>query len=401
MNKIWLVIKYEYLKHVKKKRFILALLSLPFFVLVTIGIGYLSVFMQYNNKPVGFIDNLGLINDSVEYQSKPPLKIMKPYKFVRFQNEEEARKRVIDEEIQAVYILDQDYLKNNEVRLIANKLPDPSLNRDFTEFLQTNLFSELPEDVGNRLNQGSEFKVITIKGAEETPKDNPFIMVLPMFVAIIFVIAVNVTGGYLLQAVVDEKENRTMEIMVTSLSPMQLMAGKVIGNLSVGLTQILVWLVFGAIAAIIALRSFIADAGKLIEPSILLPTILVFLASFISIAGLMATLGATSTEAKEAQQASIFFTLPMFIPLWFIQLLIDNPNSPISIFMSMFPLTSPVALPIRMSIAAVPEWQIIITIVIAYLFAFSSIWFAAKAFRLGMLRYGKKLTFKEIFRTFG
>jgi ABC-2 type transport system permease protein len=115
------------------------------------------------------------------------------------------------------------------------------------------------------------------------------------------------------------------------------------------------------------------------------------------IAAMMAALGATTTETREAQQIAGIFTIPMVLPYWFIQVLMEKPNSPLSIFFSLFPFTAPVSLPMRAAFSTIPVWQVVITISLLILFAIAALWFAGKAFRLGMLRYGKKLSLKEIF----
>jgi ABC-2 type transport system permease protein len=123
-----------------------------------------------------------------------------------------------------------------------------------------------------------------------------------------------------------------------------------------------------------------------------------FLPAFIMLAALMAMLGATATEAREAQQIAGLFTIPIVIPLWFSAAIIQSPNSPLSIGLSLFPLTAPMTLPMRATLTALPAWQIIAAEAILLLTAAGAIWLASRAFRLGMLRYGKKLSLRELFR---
>ncbi|HSM24957.1 MAG TPA: ABC transporter permease [Anaerolineaceae bacterium] len=396
MNKIWLVIKYEYLKHVKKKRFILAILSLPLFILLMVGVGFLSVVIQFDNTPIGYIDNSGLLEDPIAYEFEAPLWFMEPMEVQEFNDLEFATKELDDGSLQAIYFLGDDLIKSNTITVYANEIPDPGINNDFLDFLRFNLLQNTDPSIVSRVTEGAKFEVRSTEDDRNTSGENILGFVLPFISGFLFIMAINISGGYLLQAVVEEKENRTMEILVTSISPNQLMTGKVIGNLSVGLTQLVVWIIFGILGYFAILRIFPDLNTGQIDLSFLILTIAVFIPAFVMVAAMMAALGATTTETKEAQQIAGLFTLPMVIPFWFVQVLMEKPNSLISIFMSIFPFTAPVSLPIRAAFSNIPIWQTVLTVLLLILFAIAALWLAGRSFRLGMLRYGKKLSLKEI-----
>jgi len=115
------------------------------------------------------------------------------------------------------------------------------------------------------------------------------------------------------------------------------------------------------------------------------------------IAALMALVGATATEAREAQQIAGLFTLPLAVPLWFISAIMANPNSALSIGLSLFPLTAPLALTLRAGYTNIPLWQLILAVSLLVACAIGALWLAGRAFRIGLLRYGKRLTWREIF----
>ncbi len=397
MNKIWLVIKHEYLKHVRKRRFILAILSLPIFIIFMIGIGFISGISQYNSAPVGFIDHSKLLSGATEYNAKPPISFLKPIVFKAFSDENDAKIALNQNEIQAYYVLEEDYFQTQKIQVVANKKPDSDVNKAFLTFLETSVLKDVPAKISSRIIEGASFEFKSTKENKQTNEDNILDFILPFISGFLFIMAVNISGSYLLQAVVEEKENRTMEIMVTSTSPTQLMTGKIIGNLSVGLTQLIVWILFGILGIAILFQLFPDLQKTHIDLSFLILTIAVFLPAFVMISAMMATLGATMTEEREAQQMAGIFSLPMVIPFWFIQVLMEKPNSPLSIFLSIFPFTAPISLPVRATFANIPLWQILLTILILILLTIASLWLAGKSFRLGMLRYGKKLSLKEIF----
>jgi ABC-2 type transport system permease protein len=264
--------------------------------------------------------------------------------------------------------------------------------------LYFNLLQKIPDQRTAELIDATDFEIV-VENGKSTEADNQWInIILPFFSGILFMVVVNVSGGYLLQAVVEEKENRTMEIMVTSVSPTELMGGKIIGNLSVGLTQLLFWLIFPLIGVLIA-RNFIPILNDLtFGNQFFWLTIIILIPAFIMVAAFMAMVGATATEAKEAQQVAGLFTLPIVAPYWFISIIMNKPNGALAVGLSLFPLSAPVTLPLRTVFTTVPTWQIALSLVLLVLCAAGAVWLAGRAFRIGMLRYGKRLSLKEIFR---
>lgn len=397
MSKIWLVFKYEYTRQVLRKGFMAALLSLPLMVIVMIVASVLSVRAGYDGRPAGIVDESGLFANAQQLEVKKS-DLMPNIQFTAYPDEAAARVDLENKSIQAFFIVSPDYMQTGKVEMIALDSPGEQVQTDFRQFLVMNLLASKPEALAERIQKGTNLIIKNIEGSREMEEDNFLVVLLPLVAGILFMIAINTSGGYLLQAVVDEKENRTMEIMVTSVSPAQLMAGKILGNLSVGLTQVVVWALVG-LAAIGFITSSMPQysLSGMLSPSYFWLMLGTFLPSFIMVAALMAAVGATVTETREAQQVSGLFTLPIFMPLWFISVIFTHPNGGLAVAFSIFPLTAPLTLPMRAALTTVPAWEIVLTISLLILTAIGAIWFASRAFRLGMLRYGKRLTWKEIF----
>jgi len=188
-----------------------------------------------------------------------------------------------------------------------------------------------------------------------------------------------------------------MEILITSVSPDQLMAGKTIANLLAGLTQLGAWLGLGLLALTAMQLIFHLESEETFNFGQISLLLLILIPAFVMVAAMMTAVGATITEAREAQQISGFFILPMIAPYWFMNSIMSNPNSTITILLSIFPITSPVTLPIRIFFTIVPAWQIILSIGVLVASAIGALWLAGKIFRTGMLRYGKSLSLSEIF----
>ena len=186
-----------------------------------------------------------------------------------------------------------------------------------------------------------------------------------------------------------------MELLVTAISPNKLMAGKIVGIIAVGWTQLLAW--FGMVVLLVLVGSLFFDLPEWISFSAnyLVLALLLFVPAFIMLAALMVAVGATLTDVQEAQQVTSLFTLPLFIPFWFALTLINYPNGPVAVGLSLFPFTAPITLAIRAGFAQIPTWQLLLSLSLLILFALAALWFAGRAFRLGMLRYGQRVPWRD------
>ena len=188
-----------------------------------------------------------------------------------------------------------------------------------------------------------------------------------------------------------------MEVLMTSVSPNQFMAGKIIGDIAIGLTQILAWVGF-VVVGILAFRNRLEFLqGIEISPQTLILIAVILAPAFVMVCALMALIGATVSESREAQQMTGLVAMPIWIPYMLTGIIIGSPNAPIVVAFSLFPLTAPLTLLIRQGMTNVPAWQLALSSAILILSAAGSVWLAGRAFRLGMLRYGKRLRWKEIF----
>lgn len=395
MRKFWLVFRYEYLRHVLRKRFLFALFSLPLVVLLLVGVIFISVYSEYDARPAGYVDLSGSFQQTKSLPPNPNA-FFPAVQLDKFKDEQTARQALESGNIQAYFVIDAGYLKNGKVKMVARDVSKESVRDDFTDFLRYNLLAAQPEAVSQRLTNGPDITVQSL-GSSRRVGENEFATILvPMISGLLFMLVINTSGSYLVQALVEEKENRTMEIIVTSVSPEQLMAGKVVGNLSVGLTELAAWIIFGVIALAFA-EQYIPGAQSLnFGLDYIGLMIVTLIPAFIMVAALMAMAGSTTTDTTEAQQLAGLFTLPVILPFMLISTVMGAPNSPLAIAMSLFPLTAPIGLPLRAAFTEVPLWQSLISISLLVFCALGALWLAGRAFRIGMLRYGKRLSWREI-----
>ena len=395
MSKIWQITLHEYRKHVFNRRFVFGLLSVPGVILLMVGLIFLIFSMEENTTPIGYVDNSGLLSNPVP--APKPTAPDRPVQMIAFASEAEARAALETGKLQAYYILPADYRSTGNLRVVhIVELKSPA-RQQFYNFLGANLLKNTDPVIAARLVKGADVTTESADGSRSLSSSNWFSFLIPFVAGIGFIIAMFTAGGYLMQAVVDEKENRTMEVLITSVSPNQFMAGKIIGDTCVGLTQILAWTLFIVVPILIGRNTITFLQGIQISTQTLLVLVLTMLPSFVLVAALMATIGATVTEAREGQQMTGLISMPIWIPYMLTGLLMSSPNSPLSLALSLIPLTAPVAMLIRDGLTILPAWQIALSAAIQILCAAGAIWMAGRAFRLGMLRYGKRLRWGEIF----
>lgn len=395
MNKIWHVASHEYRQHVFSKRFLFGLLSIPLVIALMVGVIFIIFAMENNTSPIGYVDHSGLLSDPVP--GPKPEAPYKPVPMMAFANEDEAQAALDGGRIQAYYVLPADYRASGELKVVYTKAVKSPARRQFYDLLGANLLKDTDPLTAKRLVEGAELTVQSADGSRSLSSDNWFTFLIPVISGIVFVIAMFTAGGYLMQAVVDEKENRTMEVIITSVSPNQFMTGKIIGDIGVGITQILAWGVLILIPILIGRGTFKFLQAIQFSNQTMMVLAFIMLPSFVLVAALMATIGGTVTEASEGQQMTGLISLPIWIPYMLMALLMSNPNSPLALALSLIPLTAPITMLIRDGMTILPTWQIALSAAIQILCAAGAIWLAGRAFRLGMLRYGKRLRWREIF----
>lgn len=394
VHKLWRISAYEYQRHVLRRRFLFVLLSVPGLILVMAVVGLLISQAHQNDKPLGYVDHSGLLASPLPAPELSSSNDRLP--LLPFQTEAEAQTALQSKEIQAYYVLPQDYGQTGHADLVFIESPGSDAEEEFADFLRVNLMSGQPEAVVQRLIKGDNLTVSTPDGSRQMSQNDWFNIFTPFVTGLAFIIGIFTTSGYLLQAVAEEKENRTIEILLTSVSFFQMMAGKIIGIIGVGLTQIIVWISVAVVGVLIGRNYFELLQAIHISPGFVGLMLAVMLPSFVLIAALMAAVGATVTEAREGQQVTGLFTLPVMIPYWFSFQIMSNPNGPLAVALSYFPLTAPVALTMRAGFTYLPPGEILLSVGILSLSALGALWLAGRALRLGMLRYGQRVSLREL-----
>jgi len=393
MRDLWLVAKYEYLRMVAKRSFLISTLALPLVFLAIIVISILIALGGDKDTPIGYIDQAGVMAPGLAPASEDDEDALQ---LVAFSDDVSARQALEQGQIQAYYVIPPDYIENREVQLYYwDEAPGEILQSEFDDYLRINLASDLPEATRQRLVGGPRLSVRSMDGSREFSVQNMLGFILPFVGGFLFMFTVIGSAGYMIQVVADEKENRTMEIMITSISPRQMIGGKAIGLMGVSLTQLSLWLATAAVGLLVGSRYVEALRHIEIPWSFLLVAMAFFLPAYALVSGLMIAIGASVTETSQGQQIAGVLNLFFMMPYFMIALIMTNPNSPFLVAMTLFPTTSFVTITLRWSMTAVPWWQLITSWILLTGSAAFSIWASARIFRVGMLRYGQELDLRS------
>jgi ABC-2 type transport system permease protein len=397
MRKIWLVAQEELKRNVLKRSFILMLLSMPLMVGLNVGLGVAMEALNQNDAPIGYIDQSGLLEDPVqiEYQDTD-----ERVEFLAFDDEARAQHALEADLIQAYYVLSAGYEETTDVELVYLEEPGENATRQFSTFLQLNLVQGLPQDAARRATEGSHITIRSLDGSREFPDEGPALgHILPIILAFAFAFLLVISSGYIMSGVAEEKQNRTMEVLVTSLSSGQMITGKVVGIVTISFIQLMVWVAFGVLAVVIGGQ--VLDIAWFQDPQIdwgaILRIVVIAVPSYIMASAIMFTIGATITEIQEGQSIGALFFMLFMLPLYMIVALVEVPNSALATTMSLAPFTALLAMAMRGIFFSVPVWQVVLSAAIQTLTAVLAIWLAGRAFRLGMLRYGQRLSLRVLF----
>jgi len=394
-HNFWLVAKHEYAKIVKTKSFLLGTLGVPALIVLVTVVSVIFALGQRGTLPVGYVDHAGILDAAV----LPPREEGEELITLReFPDETSAQSALEAEEIQAFYVLSEDYVQTGQVALVyGQKRPSEVARGDFVAFLRANLLAQQSSAIQKRVQEGAWVTIRSADGSRQFDSENILSFVVPYAAAFFFFFAVMNSGGYMLQAITDEKENRTVEILATSLRPLELIGGKALGLMSVGLTQLGIWTATALLALVLA-SSMFPDLlrGFTIPWSFVGVTVLFFLPAYALMAGMMTAVGSAVTDHRQGQQISGIFNLLFTFPFFFIVLIMAKPDSPLAVALTLFPTTAFITITLRWSMAIVPLWQLVVSWVLVVSTAVLSVWAAARIFRIGMLRYGQRLSFKHI-----
>lgn len=390
------VAAYEYRNHVRKRSFLIASFGIPMAILVLIGIIFLAE-STGKDGTAGILDQAGLLSSI----SVPPGDL-EPYNdFTRLDSEQKALEALQSGQIESYFVIPNDYLEARRVEWIYQReAPGNEVAEGFERLIQFNLLEDQPVQIRHRILEGTQWRVESVSGDRSVDERTGFVQIfIPFISSFVFYIALMVTAGYLLRAMAEEKEDRTIEILISSISPLQLILGKGFGLLGVGLSQLGIWMASLALALGIGSR-VIPILGEFSVPwGFVLVVFLYAVPAFILLGGIMIGIAGVTAEVGQAQQIAGIINL-LFMAPWFISpVLFQSPNSPILVFLTLFPTTTFLTTIMRWSVSIIPTWQLIAGWFSVTFFSILTYWLAARVFRLGMLRFGQPFRISSLLQS--
>jgi ABC-2 type transport system permease protein len=393
VRRVLTVIREEYRRQVLRKQFIGMLLAPVLIFGISLIVGFIAASQGRGSDGgvVGYVDPQAVLARTV-FDSNPKLT------FKPFETRAAAAAALESEKIIAAYVLDPAFVTNGAVEVLYWKnRPSGEVGDAFRAAIRAELTAGLNADARQRLDDGPVLIHQSADGKRNFGREGIVAFLLPLVMGFLFILALAFGSQYLIQAVVDEKENRTIEVIVSALTPFQLMAGKIIGLSAVVMTQLLVWVLTGIVTLLILSRNFSFLADFQLDPFFLLTMLLLFLLQYGLYAAIMAGIGSAVTDLKQAQSVSGPFILLAIAPEFFLPALLLNPNGAVAVILSLIPFTSPFTLALRYGMTSVPIWHFAIAIVLLALTLVAAIWAASKVFRAGILSYGRPMPLSEVF----
>jgi ABC-2 type transport system permease protein len=432
MKKILIIIQREYVTRVRKKAFIVTTLLAPlgFFAFIIFSIlmtGYSS-----SNKHVAIIDDSGIFS-SVTFADAPDGSVI----FQReksFSKAETAAKESKNQKFDAIIQIPANYDLDNPKKININCLSDKSMGMIARSFINKSFSDKVRELRAKKLNINQEQLDdlsrdidLTYKGLSEDKKKSANATIGVAFgymIGMAIYILLLVYGTMIMKGVMEEKSNRIMEVLVSSVKPVQLMLGKIIGIGAVGITQFLLWILLIGLGIFAIpfmgitpdhmqsvskgniqggdfdpdkMQQYITSLQDFHFGPLIFVFIIFFLGGFLLYGSLFAAIGAAGGDETDSQSLTFPVMLPIIISFVMLTNVLGQPEGNVAFWASLVPFCSPIIMPALMPFNP-PVWQIALSMLLLYGGFVLCALLAAKIYRTGILMYGKKTSFKEIGR---
>ncbi len=423
-GKIFLVLKREYLTRVRTKAFILSTLLTPLALVALMAVVIIvSTSGSDSVKTVGIIDETGVLYPRLEEINA------ERYEDVSMQPLDSVKAHVLSEQLDGYIVLGDSFIDSGDSPTLVY---GGSGGLSFIGSVQDELRDAVRDERISRSNVSDEIREIfearprieSVKLTEQGEEEDHAIFgaALGFILGVLIFIGLFGYGAVLMRSVIEEKTNRIVEVIASSVKPIELMLGKLMGICVLAITQFAVWIVsyigLSIAAAPIAVMIFgekIDDLNSTatgaassqgfdpavleqfqVDPMIFVYFILFFFLGFMIYSAIFAAIGAAVDSEQDTQQFMIPVMIPIFMGYMLNMKIIEDPDSSFAVFASLFPLTSPINMISRIAATEVPFWEILLSIVLMIGTFAGIMWLAAKIYRVGILMYGKKPSYKEL-----
>jgi ABC-2 type transport system permease protein len=400
VNKTLLILRHEFGHTVKRRGFIVMTLIVPLIALLLIGVFQFTSGIAgptVEAMTIGYVDELGGFQ---QYTSQGNITL------VRFDTANDATDALVRGSINEYFVIPQDYISTgviNRYTLERQLAASPAITAAINNFLLNNLLAgKVPEATITRIE--APLNLVSIRltetGEVDTEQGGYGNFVIPFVFGILLALSIIISSTYLLQGLGEEKENRLIEILLSSVSARQLLTGKVLGIGAAGLVQVAVWVIAAPLLLNLASSSIGGFVSTIQLPANFIALAVVyFILGYSLFAVISASVGAVSSGSREGQQLIGLFTLPLLIPLWFTSLMMFFPDNPAWVFFAIFPLSAPVEVIMRLGVSDIPAWQLVASIAVLVLSIIGILLLTIRIFRTYLLMYGKRPGIGEVLRS--
>jgi ABC-2 type transport system permease protein len=403
MNKTLLIFRHEFRQTIKRVGFIIMTLIVPVLALLAIGVFQLVSEViepsEVETTTIGYVDEVGGFD---QYTAQGYIEL------VRYNTHDDATKALINDDVSEYFIIPRDYTSTGVINhYTLEKQPEtpPATVTAIKRFLTSNILAgKVPQATINVIEAPLNLLTtrLTETGAVATEQGGWGNVIIPGLFSFLLAFSIIFSASYMLSGLVDEKENRLIEILLSSVATRQLITGKVLGLGAAGLIQVAVWL--ASLPLLLNLASstiggFFSDIQ--LPGNFIVLGLVYFILGYLFFVVVSACIGAISTHTQEGHQLVSILTVPVFIPFWFASLLFIYPDSPIWIVLSIFPITAPVTTMLRLGVSGVPIWEVAVSILVLGLSIIGVLFVAIRIFRTYLLMYGKKPGLGEIIHSLG
>ncbi len=432
--KLWTIIKKEYRQIVKKKSFLISTILTPLVMAAFFVVPMLLSKVGREEKTIEFEDYSGLVwqefqarsqestnvNDQLKLvfketasSSEVQKKLIAEYEQqlkdkktenVQLQLDPEYKRKILEKEINGMVFIPGNVKETRRVYFCALNISDFDTNRYISGTVQKILTEKILTEEQIDLNLVTEairdvdLGTFKVKKEGTTKLSSGMEYMMSIFMLTILMMTIMVYGQLIMRGIIEEKNNRIIEVLISSASPQVLFYSKIVGIGLAGLTQLGIWILLGAM--FMGSTTFGVDPRvvSFLTPELAIYFVVFFLVGYFMYSILFSVVGAAVNTDQEAQQYSAPINYLMFIPFLIGFLVTQNPDTPVVIVLSLMPLFTPMLMFMRISVAVPDFAQIGLSIVISVLFTLFLAWLGAKIFRVGILMYGKKPSIKEIIR---
>ncbi len=436
MRNIGLIIMREFKERVYKKSFIITTLLMPLLLaLVSVAPTLIMIFAKGEAKQISVIDNSGIVADKLESNEE--------VSFITLVNadlQQELKNSLEKDEFGVLYIGEDIVTNPSNIQLYTNSsssmMIEDNIADQVEEIIEQERLKEYNlENLREILDKVEvNISLSTFRNGDDEQSTasssaaSSFVGIILGFVLYFFLV---IYGSIVMQSIIEEKNSRILEVLVSTVRPFDMMMGKILGVAAVAATQILVWGVL-----IIAMSAFVipalipddimasvealqagadvtamaangVDTGMITAMASVLDTgyiakivgllLLFMVGGFLLYAAMYAAVGASVDEAQDAQQLTTPITIPIIFAFIILTMVMNDPNSPLVVWCSMIPFTSPIVMMGRIP-SGIPTWEIILSLVLLYATFVFMVWIAGKIYRVGIFMHGKKPSFKDLYR---